>query len=86
MANRHLKVVHSAARQHAETIAALKAMADRVPREMRRVYDWEGTWALDLFHAINDHVSEGMRPADIEEELDMPGLRDAYMDWLGGAP
>lgn len=79
----HLSVVRTDEEDHAAKTQALQQIGARVPWQQQRVYDWTSAAATDLFDAMNACVAEGMMPLDIEDLLDMPGLRHAYMEWLG---
>jgi hypothetical protein len=79
----HLSVVRTTEEDHAAKTQALQQISARVPSRMQRVYDWSSDQAEALFVSMNRCVMEGMMPLEIEDLLDMPGLRVAYMDWLG---
>jgi hypothetical protein len=79
----HLSVVRTDEEDHAAKTQALKQIGARVPSKMERRFDWESAAADALFDSMNPCVADGMIVADIEDMLDMPGLRRAYLDWLG---
>lgn len=82
--HRHLRVVRTPEEEHGAKTAALQQIAGRVPSQMRRVHDWDSEAAHDLFEAMNHYVAnQEMEVGEIENALDMEGLRDAYLDWLG---
>lgn len=81
---RHLSVVPDEQQQRVEQRMLMQQIAQRVPSQMKRVYDWESSEAHDLFEAINPHVAAmTMTPRELEDLLDMDGLTPAYMQWLG---
>lgn len=81
---RHLSVVRTEEEDRAAKTQALRQIGERVPSQMRRVYDWHSKAADDLFTAMNYYVADQtLTPQEIEDMLDMPDLTHAYLGWLG---
>lgn len=80
--DRHLSVVRSAEEDHAATMDALRQVAQRVPYQMQPSYDWDSTYAQDLFFSLNHVVAHGVSLPEVEDALGMPGLHRAYLRWL----
>lgn len=81
--NRHLKVATEVDEDEA-TKAALKQMANRIPRELRAYTDWESPEAVAFFEGMNTVLrSDRMSSAAIEDAVGITGVSEAYWEWAG---
>jgi hypothetical protein len=79
---RHLSVVRTPEEEHAAKVKVLRDCASRVPSRMERTYDWRGDDGESLMHAIHHFITAGMSIDEIEQVVDMEGLRSEFLNWL----